>query len=971
MRKAVKPAPPSLIVAPIVALEPVPLAYQPLPDDILARLAETRVVLNKNLPELRVDGEPRLPFWFFVNTEDPETLDVAIAQVRLAYEAGVRFFSVLAHLPWKTRSGERRYQPLDEALQFIADNAPDAFILPRLLFAAPNSWIRAHEDEMTLYPDNEVGDVSLASKAFWEEEADAALRAAVERVAQGPHAGRVFGFYLEHGEWFYEKGRGHDRSEANIKGFREWLRERYRNNQVALRASWFDGAVTFDSADVPDWPPAEENYFFLSARERRYADYHEYASDLVAQVITRLGKAVKEASGNRSAVAVSYGYALELMRPGSGHLSLASVLESPFVDILTGPVSYTARTPGGSAALPAPLDSVRLAGKLWVSEDDTKTHLSLNDTPDTYNPKIATLEGTWAAHSRNFGAALAKGAGVSFMDLWGQGWLADRAVWQNIARLKQIGERVAEQRRASESPAPEPDVAVFVDERSFFGVRADDGLLDELIAQHRDTLLRSGARVGFYLLSDLLKENFPKTPRLFLFLNAFRLTDEIRIAIRTRFQNDGRTLAWVYGPGALEESVTEIADTVGMTLQLQPWGSRTGTQISSSVRSPLSDALRGQKIGDEARLNPSFYVADPRAQVLGEYVHTGCASLAVRKHARWQSVFIGERSLPLPLLRGLYRLAGVPVYTVDDDVALVGDSFLLLHSAPGGGTTVFLPSDGALGDALTGESFAADGFGARLSLPPQGTRLLVFGSTETLAKFGVDARYAPHGLTESELPPPMPPFVFETPDEIPAPQIPSDADPEDVALFDAALDSDFTIADKENDEDEEATESGEALAAVAPGAADSEAAKKKRRRRRRRGRGKGPETDETEEIGEGDEEIISDFDEDSEPSLTVESAEPMETPALTEPPPTETPVTALPPVRMRPSLEELLPLSDALIDSADDSDLLSIPDEFLPLDSKNLLNPAAEEPTQGVAETRRPVRRTRRRPAATTEAKEE
>ena len=871
LRKIIKKLVPVSVAAPLTAVEPPSLRYQPLPAETLARLAQTQIVLNKNQPEFVVNGEPRLPLWLFVNTEDAETRTIAITQVRLAYEAGVRFFSVLAHLPWKTRSGERRYEPLDEALQLIADNAPDAFILPRLLFSPPGSWIRAHEDDMTVYPDGETGDVSLASRAFWEEEADAALRAAVEHVAEGNYAGRVFGFYLEHGEWFYEKGRGFDRSEANVNRFRDWLKERYRNNQVALRSAWFDGAVTFDSADIPDWPTPDGLHFFLSARERRYADYNEYASDLVAQVITGLGKAVKEASGDRSAVAVSYGYTLELMRPGSGHLSLASVLESPFVDILTGPVSYTARTPGGSAPLPAPLDSIRLAGKLWVSEDDTKTHLSLDDTPDTYNPKIDTLEGTLAVHNRNFGAALAHGAGVSFMDLWGQGWLADRALWQNIARLRQIGERLAEIRRAATTPVPEPDVAVFVDERSFFNVRGDEGLLDELIAQHRDALLRSGARVGFYLMSDLLKENFPKTPRLFLFLNAFRLSDDMRLILRNRYQNDGRTLAWMYGPGASEESVTEIADAIGMTLQLQPWGSRTGTQISSPVRSPLTEALRGEKLGDEARLNPSYYVADPRAQILGEYVHTGCASLAVRKHPRWQSVFIGERSLPLALLRGLYRLAGVPIYTVDDDVAAIGENFILLHSAPGGGTSVFLPESGALGDALTGEALAADGFGARLSMPPRGTRLLIFGSTEMLASFGVDARYAPHGLTQSELPPAPPPFAFEATGDLPTPQIPADAAPEDVALFEAALESDFSVADKEDGAEDAPDE-----AQTADASAETEAEKKKRRRRRRRGRGKG--VLEVDEILDGAESDDMAEDEAEASDALLETPEIQETP---------------------------------------------------------------------------------------------
>jgi hypothetical protein len=123
------------------------------------------------------------------------------------------------------------------------------------------------------------------------------------------------------------------------------------------------------------------------------------------------------------------------------------------------------------------------------------------------------------------------------------------------------------------------------------------------------------------------------------------------------------------GDGGAAAAAGEMSDVIGMHLRLQPWGSKTGTVITDG-RSPLTDGQRGQRIGDpeERRVNPSFTVADARAQVLGEYVHSGNPSLAVRKHAEWQSVFLGETRLTPFLLRGLYRLAGVPTYTIEDDV---------------------------------------------------------------------------------------------------------------------------------------------------------------------------------------------------------------------------------------------------------------------------------------------------------------
>lgn len=946
-------APVPTLSAAAAPAEPIPPPYQPLPQETLSRLPETRVVVRGGLPELQVNGTPRLPLWFFVNTENAESpedgQDVAVREIRMAYEAGIRAFSVLAHLPWKTRSGERRYDVLDNALQIVAENAPDALILPRLIFSPLASWERAHPDEMTQYPDGERSDVSLASRAFWEGEADEALRAAVEHVAQGPHAGRVFGFYLEHGEWLFEKGRGYDVSPANRAGFRAWLRQKYRRDQVALRAAWHDGTVTFDSAEIPSWPPPAGSTLFFSPREQRWTDFHEYSSDTVAQVILRLGKAVKEASGSRSAVAVSYGYTLELPRAYSGHLALGQLLASPNIDILTGPVSYSGRTPGGSATFPAPIESITLAGKLWVSEDDSKTYLASDQTPDTYNPKIATLDGTRAVQARNFGAALARGTGVSWMDLWGEGWLDDREAWHGIAYLRHLADLSALRRHsetaADAAPVPEPDVAVLVDERSFFGVRADEFLLGHLVSQQRDALLRSGARVGFYLLTDLAKPDFPRTPKLLLFLNAYRIPGSVRAAIRERFQDGGRTLAWLFAPGALDQAggdaaTKDLYEVVGMQLRQQPWGSKAGTQVLSSVRSPLTDAVRGQKIGEETRFNPTYYVSDPKAQALGEYTQTGNPSLAVRKHARWQSVFLGEpASLTVALLRGLYRLAGVPIYTVDDDATWVGDRLICLHSAPGGGTTVFQAAEGALMDLLTGETLTSGGWGARLSMPPRGTRLLFYGSPSEIARFGGDTSMAPLGLSEEELPPPPAPFVFENEPAgaarrgQPASSAAraAEVDPEDAALFEAALEREFPF-----EGDEDADEAAEAVETLGAGqtAESADGAGRKKRRRRRRGRGRGREGAEAEEGG--DESAADRANEDTDEGVTetdivyegeapgtviFDSADLSD--VVRMPPSAES--AAAP--RPRPSLEELLPQSDLL----DGSELPPIPEEFLPL----------------------------------------
>lgn len=837
-------------------LSVVPVAeYDPLPADQLERLPLVAVAPQNGMPVLSVNGVATLPAFLFVNTEvadEPEVArEIAIRQIKRAYEAGVRLFTLPAHLPWKRKAGDRRYDSLDAVLSLVAESAPDALVLPRLIFSPLASWERANPDEIAAYASGETGDVSIGSELFWGGEAKDALRAAIEHLAQSEHAAHVLGVYLEHGEWFQSKGVGADCSPANTNAFRSWLKTHYRNSEVALRAAWYDGAVTFDTAEIPSAEMFTQlatvnaaQPVFLGDRERRAGDFYAYTSDITAQRILRLASAAKEASGGRLAVAASYGYTLEIARPNCGHYALAQVLASPDVDILTAPFSYTGRLPGGSAPLPVPVDSVHLSGKLFVAEDDAKTHLALRPTEDAYNPKIATDDGTRSVHARNVGTVIAKGCGISWMDLWGEGWLDDDATWQHLGGLVRLMATMADMRRAAPTPVPAPHVAVFIDERSFFDMRGDEepAILPQLIGRHRDVFARAGASVGFYLLSDLLKPEFPESPRLFIFLNAFHLPVAIRTALQNRWQDNGRTFAWLFAPGACESgNIAELGETIGIQLRLQPWGSRTGTVVTEG-RFPLTENAKGERFGEEKRVNPSFTVVDPKAQILGEYTTSGSPSLAYRKHPRWQSVFVGERDLPLPLVRGLYRLADVPVVTTDDDtLQIAGDGFVAVHSAQSGGMTLYSPTraEAAVYDAVTGELLAGVGFGARAETVARATRLLIWAPQEEItARFAVTPELwegAPPALTGDELPVIAKAFVFEAGTSAPpgprpagvpatAPQptrlypVELSVSAEDIAQFEAALSGEIALLDK----DMETT-------------AEAEASQKKRRRRRRRG----------------------------------------------------------------------------------------------------------------------------------------
>lgn len=756
--------PPIPLLVPIPE-EPLPPVFAPLQVDMLARLSKTDLRVVNGRPVLHINGTPHPAIMFFVNTEGDFDRVTAQRQIRYAYQAGVRIFTVLAHLPWRTSAGERIYTHLDDMLQCITEVAPDVMLLPRIIFSPPSGWVRRNPEDMAVGIDGPTGDVSLGSQVFWSGDAEEALRASLTHLAEGPYADRILGIYLEHGEWIYDRIAGFDRSPANTKAFRRWLRSEYRGNVVQLRASWHDGNVTFDNAEVPSYPhptsfPAGANQFF-GARERRWVDFHAFSSKIVASVINRLARVVKETTADKLTVAVSYGYTFELPRGHSGHLALADVLMSPYVDMLTGPFSYTGREAGGSAPFPCPVDSIHLHGKLWIAEDDTKTYLASGESPDTYNVKLDNLGQTQTVHARNFGAALAKGTGISWMDLWGEGWLDSEEIWESLAALVEVAKVHLDRQLSRQTPIPQPTVAVFVDETSCFSVR-DEALMSLLISDHRDTFARAGVDIGYYLLSDLCSDRFVHTVKMAVILNAFTLSEPVKGSIRTKLNNHGTTVIWMMGPGCLDGGVSELADVVGLHLKLQPYASKAGATFQNHVNTMLLDGINGMQVGNSVRRHPLIAVDDFRARVLAEFPNRAGA-VGIRKHPRHQSMFIGEPVLSPGLFRNLCRLAGVHRYQADDDVVWVSDNWLAVHSGPGGGIKVVIPQPSGIYDVVFGEVITTQGYGRDLAIPERGTRLLVIGNTDVQLDFGADASGIVDGFAQDILPDFIP-FEFEAED---------------------------------------------------------------------------------------------------------------------------------------------------------------------------------------------------------------
>jgi len=693
-----------------------------------------RLVIRRGLVELHINGTAHAPIFFFGNTDGAKETRRVASEVRRAAQAGVHLYSTLVELPCPLPPDDTFYDELDARLAVFFEADPEAFMLPRIVFVPAPGWRRQYPDEIIRYADGTTGDPSLASDRFWTE-AENALRSVVEHLEHTPHRDRIMGFHLERGEWFHPSDTGFDLSFANREAFREWLRNKYKNSVVALRAAWFDGEVQFHTAEIPSLPKDTGDLRMLWAprRERRMIDFLEYTSDIAAERITALAKATKEASGNRALVSVCYGYTFEFDHTFSGHLALEKVLECPAIDIVAGPPSYRDRHMGGAASFPGPVDAAAVHGKLWISEEDIKTHLAPEDgAPDDFNPRLPASSATYHAQLRSIGKALAHQTGVSWMDLWGEGWLDAPEIWNAIGAFRTQYATVLKHRKAQS-----PEVAVLVSERSLLHVRRDASFLRRLLAQHRDMFQKLGVSVGFYLQSDVVHRAFPTDAKLYVFLNPYRVTPEQRQAIKEKLQDGGKTLVWLYAVGICEDrgQPEESAnDLVGMALRQQSWGSPIGSHLVQPHH-PITEGTRSRQLGTRERVNPSFFIddEDPGITVLYEYSHTGLPSVAVRDLGTWRSVFCGEPALSMDLMEGLCRYASVHRYLQsNEDYVWARHGWVTIHSPRSGVRSLLIPDGKGLYD-VTNSALIGDALKEyRMAVHAGTTRIFFVGTLEEM-----------------------------------------------------------------------------------------------------------------------------------------------------------------------------------------------------------------------------------------------
>lgn len=701
---------------------------RPAPERVKIPLNAAQVIMHEQRPTLIKNGRALAPLSFFGGTLSQESLATVLDELKMAAQYGVEIFSTLVELPCHPDHAAKAAGIAGFLMQEASKIAPDIEVIFRTVLIAPKGWQKDFPDARYEGRDGETAEPSLFDPKYWQQ-AEETLEDYVAMLRKLPDSDRILGVHLERGEWFFPQHQGYDTSNAATKAFNEWLRHRYRDDIVSLRAAWFDGKAQFGRIDIPEPVKEEETPFVLTdRRERKHVDCHLFLSDMVYDRIASLAHTVKKASEGWFLVSVSYGYTFEWAHPSSGHLSLGKLLRCPDVDCIAGPPSYRDREPGGSAAMPAPVDSFALNGKVFISEEDFKTPISGSKEHDDFNPVMRTPQSLESVHWRGAGAALTHSSALCWMDSWGSGWLSSPGIWSRAESIR----KALEWTRELEPTAP--DVAMLIDERGL-AYLADENAFKKLVQQTREAMLRSGLSVGFYLLSDLAhREHFPES-KVYAFVNAWDLRPEVRSAIKTRLQRDNKVLFWLYATGIFEggrESLERAREVTGIALRPQPFAAETGTTILNP-RDPLSASLPADQLAQGDQLRPSYFAIPEDAQVLGEYTQNGLPSFVVRQFddgepdTHWTSVFLGEPVVTPALIRSLGQMAGAHVWGHADDVIHARPPFLCVHCGERGPRTITLPTNWTAYDLVDQEWCDVEGASLKFSALEGSTHLFVVG----------------------------------------------------------------------------------------------------------------------------------------------------------------------------------------------------------------------------------------------------
>lgn len=257
--------------------------------------------------------------------------------------------------------------------------------------------------------------------------------------------------------------------------------------------------------------------------------------------------------------------------------------------------------------------------------------------------------------------------------------------WFGDVRMMRIIEKTAPYLALQQKDYLKTDVAVIIDESGYKYYGLDDTKLNAVFSQNMDKLSKAGFTFHNYLLSDIVRDDFPADAyKMYIFIACVDPTTKEKEAIEKKLKCGNRTLVWLHASSCYDSALS------GFTLK------GAEADLTESVD------FEGQKFCDigipgeaGAYSLPALRFAEgENGYVLARFAQSRTPAVLWKNESGYQSV-CGLTAAPSPALyRHIANLAGVHLYNRSGDCVYAGGAFAGLHAMEEGYRRISLPARG-------------------------------------------------------------------------------------------------------------------------------------------------------------------------------------------------------------------------------------------------------------------------------------
>lgn len=691
---------------------------------------ENKIIWDKGMPVIVSNGQPVTLFQgqlMSATNGNP----LSARQLR---EAGINTFFVdihYVHSKWIYNIKNPRitdpkviFKKFDTNVKALLASAPDAKIIIRM-------WASFEGDEYKkLYPDALLAepngnviwknkDVHANYLTEWKLYVAERLRKFLELVGKAPYASQVVGVdvaAMYTGEWWYYKdGRFFwDYSKTRQEAFRNFLYTKYGEAKFPELMKRYNAK---DKEDLFRLPTREERRNPALKPNTRVADYYQVLNLPVTNAAKYFAKVIKTVSNGRLLAGAEILSNLNTMNI-NGTVFVNQLLNCPDIDFLNAPAPYPLRQAGGHSPNRAVHNSIQLHKKIFIAEDDFRTH-GVYGAPAGQGQPSPTPQKSAQQFRRHGTNAILKGYNGYLMEFGGR-WFTHPEFRRELTRL--INMREVVRKFGSERKS---EIAVVSDQESqLYG-----NWFANPTEMREKSLPFIGADFDFYELSDFLNPEIYNKYKLVIFLNIRALGERERKGI-DKIKSNNRSLVFLYDAGAIDltydkPDVLKNAEKLTSFKMVSrkakaKWGNVILKANENNIKKYLGISKNELNFGTRKQVAPGelaavdpvslqsgtnltgWSVVDKDAVALAASADGG-VRFAMKKHPDWTAYYSSSTSLPADIISAIAVKAGCHIKNKQGDVIFERGEFTSLHTAFKGKHVITFPTNAPVLECFSGK----------------------------------------------------------------------------------------------------------------------------------------------------------------------------------------------------------------------------------------------------------------------------